>query len=246
MVDVIPTVLERILDSDPGGLIGVYLYGSSTTTGLGPESDIDLLLVTRVSLTLEERRRLVATLLELSGWKGHAGTFPEVVDRRPLEVTSVVAEDLDPLTTAPKRDFQFGEWLRTDVVAGRMPHAEHDPDLVVLLATALASHRVLHGPPLDSLVDDVPFDLLQDCPDSSTTCTVTVAMSFSPWPARFTRSRRARSSRRIMRRIVQRHASRALMRSCCAPRPGSTGAMDTSIGTACRRAYQLWRGRWSS
>jgi hypothetical protein len=73
----------------------------------------------------------------------------------------VVAEDLDPLTTAPKRDFQFGEWLRTDVVAGRMPHAEHDPDLVVLLATALASHRVLHGPPLDSLVDDVPFDLLQ-------------------------------------------------------------------------------------
>jgi streptomycin 3"-adenylyltransferase len=61
MVDVIPTVLERILDSDPGGLIGVYLYGSSTTTGLGPESDIDLLLVTRVSLTLEERRRLVAT-----------------------------------------------------------------------------------------------------------------------------------------------------------------------------------------
>ena len=161
MVDVIPTVLERILESDPGEVIGVYLYGSSTTTGPGPESDIDLLVVTRVSLTLEERRRLVATLLELSGWKGHAATFPEVADRRPLDVTSVVVDDLEPLRAAPRRDFQFGEWLRSEVVAGHLPHAEHDPDVVILLATALASHRVLHGPSLDSLVDDVPVDLLR-------------------------------------------------------------------------------------
>lgn len=161
MDDVIRTVLDRILESDPGGVIGVYLYGSSTTTGLGPESDVDLLLVTRTSLTVEERSRLVVSLLGLSGWKGHAQSFPEVAGRLPLEVTGLVADDLAPLVSAPRRDFQFGEWLRSDFVDGRVPEAEHDPDVVILLATALASHRVLHGPSLDSLVAEVPFSLLR-------------------------------------------------------------------------------------
>ena len=47
MDDLTRTVLDRVLADDPGGIIGVYLYGSSTTTGLGPESDVDLLFVTR-------------------------------------------------------------------------------------------------------------------------------------------------------------------------------------------------------
>jgi len=162
MDDLIETVLDRVLTADPGGIIGVYLYGSSTTTGLGPVSDVDLLLVTRRSLTLEERTSLVSTLLGLSGWKGHAEAFPEVANRRPIEVTSLVADDLEPLVAAPWRDFQFGEWLRSDFTQDCMPDPERDPDMVILLATALASHQVLHGPSLGTLVADVPFALLKD------------------------------------------------------------------------------------
>lgn len=162
MEGLIRTVLARVLADDPGGIIGVYLYGSSTTTGLGPESDVDLLFVTRRSLMLEERRSLVSLLLGLSGWKGHAKDFPDVADRRPLEVTSLVADTLDPLATEPWRDFQFGEWLRSDFTRGNVPEPERDPDVVILLATAMASHRVLHGPSLDSLVAEIPLALLRE------------------------------------------------------------------------------------
>lgn len=162
MNDVIDTVLDSVLAEDPGGIIGIYLYGSSTTTGLGPESDIDLLLVTRRSLTASERTSLISILLGLSGWRGHVDVFPEVADRRPLEVTSLVVDDLDPLPTAPRRDFQFGEWLRGDFVQGVEPAPEHDLDVVTLLATALASNDTLYGPPLDEVVPAVPRELLVD------------------------------------------------------------------------------------
>ena len=82
------SILDSVLADDPGGIIGVYLYGSSTTTGLFPESDVDLLLVTRRSMTSEERKSLVSMLLGFSGWKDHAKEFPDVADRRPLDVTS--------------------------------------------------------------------------------------------------------------------------------------------------------------
>lgn len=162
MEDLIRSVLDSVLADDIGGLIGVYLYGSSTTTGLGPESDVDLLLVTRSSLTGHERNSLVTALLALSGWKGHAEDFPDVADRRPLEVTSLVADTLDPLVACPWRDFQFGEWLRSDFTRGYVSEPERDPDVLILLATALASHRVLHGPPLDDLVAEIPFALLRE------------------------------------------------------------------------------------
>lgn len=162
MDDSLRPVLRNVLSESPGGIVGAYLYGSSTTTGLGPESDIDLLLVTRESLTIRERRSLIALLLEHSGWEGHAQTFPEVADQRPLEVTSLVADSIDPLVAAPWCDFQFGEWLREDFVDGYVPEPERNPDMVLLLATALASHQVLHGPRLEELVAKVPFTLLKE------------------------------------------------------------------------------------
>ncbi|MCJ7859208.1 aminoglycoside adenylyltransferase domain-containing protein [Corynebacterium kalidii] len=161
MDDVIRTFLDRVLVHDPGGIVGVYLYGSSTTSRLAPESDVDLLLVTDRSMQTDERASLLSEVLALSGWVGHSGTFPEVAHRRPLEVTSLVAADLHPLAAAPRRDFQFGEWLRGAVVQGYVPEPEWDPDVVILLATALASHRVLHGPPLEDMVEAIPVAQLR-------------------------------------------------------------------------------------
>jgi len=73
----------------------------------------------------------------------------------------LVADDIEPLTAVPRHDFQFGEWLRRDFTQGHVPGPEWDPDVVILLATALASYQVLHGPSLDRLVADVPFTLLK-------------------------------------------------------------------------------------
>ena len=73
-----------------------------------------------------------------------------------MEVTSVVVDDVQSLTKKLRRDFQFGEWRRSELVAGVVPAPERDPAVVVLLSTALDSHRVLYGAPLEGLVRPVP------------------------------------------------------------------------------------------
>lgn len=162
MMDELLDPLLRHLDkSAPGGVIGSYLYGSATTTGLRPDSDVDMLILTRRSLTGSERAALVSLLLDVSGWKGHASRFPEAAARQPLEVTSLVLGDLQPLTGSPRCDFQYGEWLREDFLRGVLPTPVQDPDVVALLASAHTSHEVLRGPSLDDLLDPVPPELLR-------------------------------------------------------------------------------------
>lgn len=161
MDELLAPLLRHLDHSAPGELVGVYLYGSATTTGLRPDSDIDLLILTHRSLTDSERSVLVSVLLDFSGWKGHAERFPEAADRQPLEVTSMVLSDLRPMTEAPRCDFQYGEWLREDLVTGMLPQPVHDPDAVALLASAQESHTVLRGPALDDLLVPVPPELLR-------------------------------------------------------------------------------------
>jgi len=153
-------VLRYLDEHRPADLVGAYLYGSATA-GLRPDSDVDLLVLTRTPLSEAERVSLVSMLLGVSGWSGHTGQFPEVADRRPLELTSLVVADVDPLPQTPRRDFQFGEWLRAELLDGHVPPAVSDPDVVVLLATAQGAHRVLRGQPLDALVAPVPPELLR-------------------------------------------------------------------------------------
>ncbi len=154
-------ILSYLDEHRPGELVGAYLYGSAVTAGLRPDSDVDLLVLTRAPLSEPERASLVSMLLSVSGWRGHAAQFPEVADRRPLELTSLVVADVDPLPQTPRRDFQFGEWLRADLLDGQVPPAVSDPDVVVLLATAQSAHRVLRGQPLEDLVAPVPPELLR-------------------------------------------------------------------------------------
>jgi len=161
MDELLAPILSHLDQSSPGDVIGFYLYGSATTTGLRPESDIDLLILTRRSLTDCERSALVSLLLEASGWKGHAGQFPEAAARQPLEVTSLVLDDLRPLTVSPRCDFQYGEWLREDLLAGLLPQPSHDPDVVALLAAAQESHEVLRGQAFEDLLDPIPPELLR-------------------------------------------------------------------------------------
>jgi len=149
-----PSAAERISDHverhDPGGVVGLYLYGSSTAGGLRHESDIDLLLVTRRSLSALERAALSDLLLRYSG---RGGT---VAPGRPVELTSVVHTDLIPWRYPPVCDYQYGEWLRAEINAGQIPAPHPDPDLAILLTAARSASEPLRGPALDQVSDPVP------------------------------------------------------------------------------------------
>ncbi len=157
----ITPLLAHLDHVDPGGVVGFYLYGSATAGGLRPHSDLDLLLLTRRTLARSERRGLVKLLLSLSGWPGHSVRFPESADRRPVELTSLVLANDHPWSPPAWRDFQYGEWLRIDFADGVLPEPSEDPDVPILLATAIESHLPLRGPGLGDLIAPVPDAVLR-------------------------------------------------------------------------------------
>lgn len=162
MRELIAPLVGHLDRESPGDLIGLYGFGSAASSGLRPDSDVDLLMFTRRPLTSPERAGLVGLLLDVSGWKGHAERFPEAAHRRPIELTSLVIDDCRSWTHSPLRDFQYGEWLREDLMGGSLPRPVHDPDVLTLIATAHAAHAVIRGPALASLAPPVPEDLLRD------------------------------------------------------------------------------------
>ena len=149
-----PPVTDRIVDHfdchDPGGVVGVYLYGSSIAGGLRHESDVDLLVVSRRSLSTPERCVITDLLLRYSGRRA------TVEPGRPVELTSVVHSELTPWSYPPRCDYQYGEWLREEITAGQLPAAHPDPDLAILLIAARSASEPLRGPALDQIIDPAP------------------------------------------------------------------------------------------
>ena len=142
-------LLSAILGSD---LLGVYLYGSALVGGLQRYSDIDLLVMTSRATTLEERRRLVANLLQISGiyMKGI---------KLPIEMTLVEKVAINPWHCPPHFDFQYGEWLRTSFENGDIElWATHEmPDLALIITQVLLKSHTLCGSEPKQLLPDVPY-----------------------------------------------------------------------------------------
>ncbi len=67
MESVIVRLREYLSEANPGNVLGVFLFGSSVMGGLRPDSDIDVLVLTRRSLSEGERRDLADFLLHFSG-----------------------------------------------------------------------------------------------------------------------------------------------------------------------------------
>ncbi|GAA3943983.1 aminoglycoside adenylyltransferase domain-containing protein [Actinoplanes auranticolor] len=132
-------------------LAGAYLHGSAVLGGLRPASDVDILAVTRRSLTEDQRRALIAGLLPISG---------SAVGARPVELTVVVQAAVRPWRYPPTGDFRYGEWLRADYEAGLIPAPEPMPGLALEAAVALAGDRTLAGLPPAQVLDPVPTELL--------------------------------------------------------------------------------------
>ena len=135
---------RRVLGEE---LVAAYVYGSAVAGGLRPNSDLDILVVASRPTRQRARRRLVADLMDLSGPEAKRGPA------RPLEVTVVVLGDVNPWRYPPRCDLQYGEWLRDECTSGEIPPPRHDPDLTVLLHSAMQRSVVLAGPPAARLFD---------------------------------------------------------------------------------------------
>lgn len=131
-------------------LLAVYLYGSAVDGGLRPDSDLDLLVVSRTPLSGGARQDLVTQLLALSA-------YPRMGERRPLELTVVVLDAIRPWRYPPRRDLQFGEWLRLALERGDIAPPTADPDLTLLLACARQTGHALVGPPAAELLPTIPI-----------------------------------------------------------------------------------------
>jgi aminoglycoside 9-adenylyltransferase len=137
--------------TDPGGVLGVYLFGSSALGCLRPTSDIDVLVLTQRSLSRDERQSLTAFLLQFSGSRG------TVAPGRPLEVTSLVLEDVVPWRYPPVCDFLYGEWLRPEFLTDWLPERHSNTDLAVLIRSVRQHATCLQGPHPSDLLAPVPL-----------------------------------------------------------------------------------------
>ncbi len=119
-MDAVDRVLDHLDTADPGGVLGVYRYGSSVLGGLRPDSDVDLLVVTERSLD-----------------PGSGGPWWESCSRSrdggPPSSRAAAGGDLrGPLRrrsveVPPVCDLQYGEWLRTRSPRLGRPHLTSAP-----------------------------------------------------------------------------------------------------------------------
>jgi predicted nucleotidyltransferase len=81
------TLVRDVLHSNA---VAAYLFGSAVLGGLGPESDLDMLVVSKRRTTRAEKQRLVHRLLATSGRRTPQGMW------RRIELTIVVERDVKP------------------------------------------------------------------------------------------------------------------------------------------------------
>ncbi len=142
-------LIKDILGKD---LLGVYLYGSAIIGGLQKYSDIDLFVVADRATTHEEKAKLVANLLQISGIYMKSSKLP-------IELTIVNKSEINPWHFPPNFDFQYGDWLRNIFESGNVEPwpTKEMPDLALLITQVLLASKTLAGANPDQLLCKVPY-----------------------------------------------------------------------------------------
>lgn len=154
-MDVVDRVVAFLESADRANVVAVSLVGSSVVGGRGPDSDVDLLVVVRTSVTADVRRSLTGFLLQ------HSGRRATVTPGPPLDVSVLALDDVVPWRYPPVRDLIYGEWLRDELTADPVPSRHVDPDVAVLVASARRDACPLLGRHPADLLDPVPVDDLR-------------------------------------------------------------------------------------
>lgn len=162
--------------------VGAYLHGSTGLGRLQPQSDLDVLVVSAVSLDDSRRSALTELLLEASPSRRASSDSD-----RYIELTVVAVEEIRPWRYPPLCDFLYGEWLRDWVEAGNVLQPFVCPDLAVLTSMARQCDAPLFGPSARLAMDVVPSDdlvraslaavpgLVDDIADDTTNVLLTLA-----------------------------------------------------------------------
>ncbi|WP_039914398.1 AadA family aminoglycoside 3''-O-nucleotidyltransferase [Cellvibrio mixtus] len=145
-VDHALVVLDRHLGNR---LQAIHLFGSALDGGLKPHSDIDLLVTVTVPLEDGVRRALMLDLLNVS-------VPPGSKLWRPLEVTVIAINEIIPWRYPAKRELQFGEWLREDLLRGIFEPALVDHDLAIILTKTTHNSIALRGLSAELLFPSIP------------------------------------------------------------------------------------------
>lgn len=142
-IDPLLDIIREVLAEN---LRAVYLYGSAVMGGLRPDSDLDVMVVIEHPTTPAQKRELVTRILEIS------------MKPRPIELTTVVEGEIRPWTYPPRRDFQYGQWWRSEYQRGNFEPwtSDVDPDLTSLIKMVLLVNEVLEGPPAHTIFEPVP------------------------------------------------------------------------------------------
>ncbi|MGH2789780.1 MAG: nucleotidyltransferase domain-containing protein [Actinomycetota bacterium] len=116
-------------------LLAAYLYGSAVMGGLRPDSDLDVMVVSRRPTNEAEKRDLVSGILGLS------------MNPRSVELTIAIESDVRPWRCPPRRDFQYGDWWRSEYERGNFQPwtSDSDPDLASLYQDGPSGKRGLGG-----------------------------------------------------------------------------------------------------
>lgn len=143
------TLVRDVLGADA---LGAYLFGSAALGGLKPESDLDVLVLSRRRTERKEKARLVERLLSISGRATPTGRW------RRLEVTIVVDDEIRPWRFPPRFDFQYGDWFRRKFEAGELEPwpSTTNGDLATLIAMARVGDSPLFGPRPAQAFEPVP------------------------------------------------------------------------------------------
>lgn len=144
-------VLERLLEDQ---LIGIYLYGSAILGGLHVNSDVDILVLCKQSLSEEIRGELTKELMLISGKVGCR-------NKRHLEVTLINKKAIIPWQFPPKYEYMYGEWLREELESGIIPQANEDSDGAILLWQARQHSYTLKGPKITEVTPVIPVSDVQ-------------------------------------------------------------------------------------
>jgi predicted nucleotidyltransferase len=149
-LDRVVALVRDVLGTD---VVGAYLFGSAVLGGLRPDSDLDVLVVSKRRTTREEKQHLIDRLLAISGTRTPQGRL------RRIELTIVVEREIKPWRYPPSMDFQYGDWLRGEFEHGNLePWPSTNPDVAALITMVLLADTPVIGPPPRDVFAPVPRD----------------------------------------------------------------------------------------
>jgi predicted nucleotidyltransferase len=147
LLDEIVDSMKRLLGTN---LVGMYLHGSLAMGSFNPDlSDIDFLVVTETKLSLETRRSLANTLMELTAHAPAKG----------LEMSVLTVDALRNFKYPTPYEFHSSiVWLER-YQKGEVDFTDNDKvdaDLAAHLTVTKARGVTLYGEPLETVFPDIP------------------------------------------------------------------------------------------